>query len=62
MYLISLRKMQTLQNLSENETNSEDFSEQLRQREEWKQLADIIPGSFVNTTEQIPQPEYNSYD
>jgi len=25
-------------------------------------LADLIPGSFVNTTEQIPQPDYNSYD
>ena len=54
--------LQTLQNMSENDTDSEDFSEQLPQREEWKHLADIIPGSFVITTEQIPQPDYNSYD
>ena len=54
--------MQTLQNLSENDTDLEDFSEQLPQRVEWKHLADIIPGSFVNTTEQIPQPDYNSCD
>ena len=25
-------------------------------------LADLLPGSFVNTTEQIPQPDYNSCD
>ena len=55
-------KLQTLQNLSENDTDSEDFSEQLPQREEWMHLADLIPGSFVNTTEQIPQPDYNNYD
>ena len=22
----------------------------------------LMPGSFVNTTEQLPQPDYNSYD
>ena len=55
-------KLQTLQNLSENDTDSEDFSEQLPQREEWMHLADLIPGSLVNATEQISQPDYNSYD
>ena len=55
-------KLQTLQNLSENDTDSEDFSEQLPQREEWMHLADLIPGSLVNTNEQISQPDYNSYD
>ncbi|XP_068687691.1 ATP-dependent DNA helicase pif1-like [Montipora foliosa] len=54
-------KLQTLQNLSENDTDSEDFSEQLPQHEDWMHLADLIPGSFVNTTEQIPQSDYN-YD
>ena len=25
-------------------------------------LADIIPGSFINTTKEIPQPDCNNYD
>ena len=37
------------------------FSEQLPEREEWMHLADIVPGSFINTTE-IPQPNCNNYD
>ena len=46
-------KLQTLQNLSENDIDSEDFSEQLPQREEWMHLADLIPGCFVNTTKYL---------
>ena len=55
-------KLQTLQNLSENETDPEYISHQFPQREEWMHLADLIPGSFVNTTEQTAQHDDNYCD
>ena len=54
-------KLQTLENLSENDTDCENISQQLPQREEWMHLADLIPGSFVNTTEETLQPDCNNY-
>ena len=55
-------KLQTLENLSENDTDCENISQQLPQREEWMHLADLIPGSFVNTTEETLQPDCNNYN
>ena len=55
-------KLQTLQNLSENDTDPEYISHQFPQREEWMHLADLIPGSFVNTTEQTAQHDDNYCD
>ena len=55
-------KLQNSQNLSEDQNDSDlSFSEQLPEREEWMHLADIVPGSFIKTTE-IPQPNCNNYD
>ena len=54
-------KLQTLESLSENDTDCENISQQLPQREEWMHLADLIPESFVNTTEETLQPDCNNY-
>ena len=56
-------KLQNSQNVSEDQNDSDSsYSEQLPEREEWMHLADIIPGSFVNTTKEIPQPDCNNYN
>jgi hypothetical protein len=56
-------KLQNSQNVSEDQNDSDScYSEQLPEQEEWMDLADIVPGSFINTTKEIPQPDCNNYD
>lgn len=56
-------KLQNFQNLYEDQSDGDlCYSEQLPEREEWMHLADIVPGSFINTTKEIPQPDCNSND
>lgn len=56
-------KLQNSQNVPEDQNDSDSsYSEQLPEREEWMDLADIIPGSFINKTKEIPQPDCNNYD
>ena len=55
-------KLQSVQNNTEEEPNIEHSSEELPQREEWMDLADLIPGYFVNQdniTQQTSQPDYD---
>ena len=50
--------------MSDEYTDTEQYSEQPPQREEWMHLADLVPGSFINehTTQDTPQSNYNDYD
>ena len=48
-------KLQNSQNLSEDQNDGDScYSEQLPEREEWMHLAEIVPGSFINTAKEIP--------